>query len=265
LPFFLSVMNSLEIFIIYLSCGAPFGVYFFLQNRNRMKPFEAYLKSFLTVIVWIPYAFRLLNTNITKKLTAVDFDKSADSDSRLKERIDEVQKRLARIFTQADASFPIFEFREVTERYAALTLAGQIDDAGGDESELLRIANHQNIELGAKCITRRNRMRLELHQNLARKDFLKMLAKFAPFETEKLRAVALEFVTLLNDGETLQAVENLFAEVSQTDHGFAVRQREKVVWKAREHKPSPAKTISAPLTQQRRAALSATIKSCSKD
>jgi hypothetical protein len=243
-------MNASEIFILYLSCGAPFGVYFFFQNRHKSAFPIALLKAFLTVVVWIPYALRLLNANVTKNKSVTRFDALDESDSALREKLDRLERQMLQIFLGSRAEVSVFEFREVLERYSGLTLAMRTDEVGENEREVFKIINHKNTELGAKCLHRRNRLRLELHQRLASRDFLKLLAKFSFFETEKLRLNALEFAKLLDDGETRRAVENLFSAGSQNGTDSAVKQGEKAVWNSKEHKPPLAKPISVPLTSR---------------
>jgi hypothetical protein len=244
-------MNAFEIFIIYLSCGAPFGVYFFFQHRQKSTFPIVLLKSFLTVVVWIPYALRILNANVTKKSSVSKFDTLDESDAALRKKLDEIEKRMLQILLDCKREVSVFEFREVVERYSGLTLAGQTDQVGENERGVFEIVNHKNPELGAKCLHRRNRLRLEFHQRLASRDFLQLLAKFSFFEAEKLRRAALEFATLLNDVETRRAIENLFAESPQISQGSAVKQGEReVVWNAKEHKPPLAKPISVPLTSR---------------
>jgi hypothetical protein len=255
-------MNAFEIFILYLSCGAPFGVYFFFQHRKNSRRAPIVLKSFLTVFVWIPYALRLLNANVTKKLSVSKPGAAVDADSGfLKKRLDEIEKQMQQILVGSRTETSVFEFREVFQRYSGLTLALRLraDEIGENEREVFKIANHENAELGAKCLHRRNRLRLEFHQRLASRDFLKLLAKFSFCEAEKLRAAALEFATLLDDGETRRAIENLFAAASdsspQISQDSAVKQGEKeevAVWNAKEHKPPLASSpISVPLASNR--------------
>ncbi len=265
LAIFFNVMNAFEIFILYLSCGAPFGVYFFFQHRKNSRRAPLILKSFLTVFVWIPYALRLLNANVTKKLSVPKSSATSEPDSGfLRKRLDEIEKRMLQILVGSRAEVSVFEFREVFQRYAGLTLAAMqraaADEVGENERAVFKIANHANAELGAKCLHRRNRLRLEFHQRLASRDFLKLLAKFSFFEAQKLRAAALEFVTLLDDGETRRAVENLFAAADnspQISRDSAVKQGEKeevVVWNATEHKPplGNSSRISVPLASRKR-------------
>jgi hypothetical protein len=252
LPFSSNVMNAFEIFILYLSCGAPFGVYYFFQNRHKSSTSTALLKSFLTVVVWIPYALRILNANVTRKLSDSKFDATGDSDAALGRKLDEIEKRMLRLLVESKAPVSVLEFREVIERYTGLTRArAERDEIGANESEVFKITNHKMPELGAKCLHRRNRLRLEFHQRLASRDFLHLLAKFSFFEAEKLRTAALEFATLLEDGETRRAIEKLFAESSQNRSGSAVKQGEKeVVWNAKEHKPPLATPISVPINSR---------------
>jgi hypothetical protein len=241
-------MNLLEIFIIYLSAGAPFGVHFFFQNRYRSVPSIILLKSFLTVFVWIPYALRLLNAYITENIfTALAFARVDGLVSTKRKKLDQAQKRLLRILTLAGTDISLFEIREVLERYAGLTIARQNfpEDA---EPELLKSVNHQNLRIGGKCFQRRNRFRLEKHQILASKDFLNLLRSVSQKEKKKLRPAALYFVKLLDDTETFRAVEKLFDATQQTKKGFAVKSREIEVWKSTEHKQPPARQISLPIS-----------------
>ncbi|HLM02481.1 MAG TPA: hypothetical protein VK400_15625 [Pyrinomonadaceae bacterium] len=190
-----------------------------------------------------------MNANVAKKPAASKFDAFDNSDAdgaALRKKLDEIEKRMLQILSAGKDAVSVFELREVIQRYAGLTLAaGQRDEIGENEREVFRIVDHQNAELGAKCLHRRNRLRLGFHQRLASRDFLRMLAKFSFFEAEKLRALALEFATLLDDGETRRAIENLFAatidekESLQINHGSVVNnqgEKEEVVWNAKERK-----------------------------
>ena len=53
-------MNWNDLIIIYLACGAPFAVYYYLQNRNLNEKNYLYLKTLFRFLVWIPDAFRLV-------------------------------------------------------------------------------------------------------------------------------------------------------------------------------------------------------------
>ncbi|MEO6588731.1 MAG: hypothetical protein ABIP06_05335, partial [Pyrinomonadaceae bacterium] len=61
-------MNLFDAIIIYLACGAPFGVYYFVNHRllnNRV-----FFKTVLILLCWLPFAILLFQRHITKKLPA---------------------------------------------------------------------------------------------------------------------------------------------------------------------------------------------------
>jgi hypothetical protein len=244
LPSAKSVMNLSEFIIIYLACGAPFGVHYFLQNRRETDFSTIVLKSFLTVFVWIPYALRLLHSRITKELINKDFEKNIAADADRQNKLDEIQKNIWQLAAEKNSAVSIFEFREIFERYVGLTLAMKENAAETPGVEIFTVANHPDKNLGAKCLSRRNRSRLDFHQTLASRDFLKLLSRLQANDSEKLRLSAIEFVRILDDAETLRAVEKLFAGAAQRKQSRAVQEMEKEVWNTDRHKPLPAKTIS---------------------
>lgn len=239
-------MNLSEILIVYLACGAPFGVHFFLQNRREKDFSTIFLKSFLTVFVWIPYALRLLHSSITKKLIIKDFVKLSRTDAMRMKNLDALQREIWQYAATQNPEISVFEFREVFERYIGLTLALKDSAAETPDSELLNTANHPNRILGAKCLLRRNRLRLEFHQTLASRDFLRLLSAMREKDSEKLRIPASEFVKILEDAETLQAVESLFVVSPQRNRLTAVKESENEVWNTNRHKPHHARRISVP-------------------
>jgi hypothetical protein len=244
LPSAQSVMNLSEFIIIYLACGAPFGVHYFLQNRRETDFNTIVLKSFLTVFVWIPYALQLFHSRITKELINKDFEKNFAADAARRNKLDEIQKNIWQIASKNNCAVSLFEFREIFERYVGLTLAMKETVAETFENELFTVAKHPDKNLGAKCLHRRNRSRLDFHQTLASRDFLKLLSRLRTDDSEKLRLSAIEFVKILDDAETLRAVEKLFAGAVQRKQTHIVQETEKEVWNTDRHKPLPAKSIS---------------------
>jgi hypothetical protein len=231
-------MNLTDFFLIYLSCGAPFGVYFFLQHRKHTPAPGLWLKSFLTVFVWIPYAFRLLHDFVTRRSKLKDSSKGNSVDFRLHK----IQKAFFQLQSRTQTELPPFEFREVIERYTGLTLASLTNGAEPTppEKEIFRVALRKNTELGAECLHRRNRERLLFHQILAREDFLKTLTRIKETvsETSELKDLATEFTQILGDEEAAEAVGALFNEKRQSVDETSVKTVENVVWKSTEHKPS---------------------------
>lgn len=237
-------MSPIDFLIIYLACGLPFGVHYFLHQRRSNR---LILKTLLVVFVWIPYAFRLLHQKVTKEFP--------------NEKIETVQKQIEKNLPK---EVSIFDFRETVERYVGLTLANQFKDDKPTAKEInfFRLFQNKNAKLAAKCLNRRNRKLLSLHQTQARQDFLETLAII--FETaedkESLGNLAVEFFNLLKDDEAKVSVKNLIKTLEQMPHPLTVNDLEKDLCKSDTHKPQPANQISIRLP-----ALTATANPSTKD
>lgn len=262
------LMNPIDLFIIYLACGAPFGVYYFFQNRAPVKSNLLWFKTFLNFFFWIPFAFLLLRRN--KSFTTLSLfgsDKSALENSEQEANLHPTVKQIERVFLESNLEISVYEFREIIERYIGLTIAYQTDAAqiSDAETELFRIsrAKNKNIELGAICLNRRNRKRLVRHQTEARKDFLQLinqLLKFDSDDVKKLEHSAFELVIILKDSEARNKLEKMFACRLQTGTRFSVTETEKDLWKPEIPRLSPAKQIPYHLP-----AMKATLNSRRKD
>ncbi len=139
-------MNSLDFLIIYLTCGAPLGVFYFLQNRKAQNDNQFWLKTFFTFIFWFPFGLRLLRNHINKKFFA---GKRIFSKSEKKEtEIFLFQKQFEEILQKSKLQISIFEFREAIERYVGLTLAKNFENTKTTETEkeIFWIGNAENAE-----------------------------------------------------------------------------------------------------------------------
>ena len=177
-------MSLIDFTILYFACGSPFAVYYFLQNHD-------WLKSIIIWMLWIPYSFRLLQRKVTSKL---NFDKNIASDSE----IEIIQKEIEQIVFENDTKLSIFEFREIFERYVGLTLSKKQNQIGENETDIFRVAKHENVKLGAICLHRRNQFKLKYHQTLARRDFLKVINEL---NSKKLQLSSLKLFRILEDNE----------------------------------------------------------------
>jgi hypothetical protein len=223
-------MNLYDFLIIYFACGAPVGVYYFLQNRHRSDRQKLLLKTFLAFAVWMPFLWKHFRDRFKNNFGGGRF-----SDAKLEEKIRGARARLEKSLAETNPNLSIYEIREVFDRYASLTLSSQIDDADHQSAskarELFQIAGHNNSELAAICLERRNRKELIFHHTLARADFLDLLVG-----NEKL-AAAIEFVSLLNDAQAKEAIEKM-----QTVEEPFVKNTEKQSWNSETHKPAFTKT-----------------------
>ena len=237
LPFVKTTMNISDIIIIYLACGAPFGVYFFLQNRKKLISSQLWLKSFFTVFVWIPYAFFILNDFATNNQQK----KQIAEQNLLDESLKRIQKEFLDIKTSGLNNLSVFELREVLDRYVGLTMVSDFEQKtpADSENELLRISLRQNSQTAAKCLHRQNLKKFKFHQTLARQDFLKviLILKNSNSDSRNIQKLSLEMICLLNDEEAVEPLQVIFETDWQSKAEFPVNDLEKEVWKSREQKP----------------------------
>jgi len=243
-------MNPIDLFIIYLACGASFGVYYFFHNRTPVVSHLLWFKAFLIFFFWMPFAFLLLLQNKNFRiLSSFCSDNFLSDGSGWKVNLHSTVKQIEKVLRESNLKISVYEFREVIERYIGLTIAAQTDvrEISAAETEFSRLsrANNKNIELGAKCLNRRNRKRLFLHQTEARKDFLHLLDQLLKFNSDemKLEHSAIELVTILKDLEARKKLEEMFACALQTGSRFNVTETEKDLWKPEIPELSPAKQI----------------------
>jgi hypothetical protein len=243
-------MNPIDLLIIYLACGAPFGVYYFLQRRAQSNSISLWLKTLFNFLFWMPFALHLLRRQKTLKTFSVfKFDKTTTADSIQTKHFRSIQKQIEKILLTSDLKISIYEFREIIERYVGLSLAAQSESetTGEQEKEIFRAARMKNVELGAICLKRRNRKRLSFHQTEARRDFLHLINQLNKFDSKKdeLQKASIELVKTLNDLEAQKELENLSADSPQTGNQRRVHKLEKDIWKSEIHRPLPARITSA--------------------
>jgi hypothetical protein len=230
-------MNLSDLIIIYLSCGAPLGVYFFVNNRNRFSPTKLWLKTILIFVLWIPFLFKLVLTKnifsvrrFNKSFPIMDFD----------EEISSIVKNIEVILKQSSLDISIYEFREIFERYVGLTIVKDkhIEEALAND-DFFKLSNHKNIELAKTCMIRRNRMHLSFHQTKARQDFLKLISSLSKsmVDQKNLREETYGFVKLLNDIEAQIPLTEIFGDFQQTQRDLNVNITEEKQWKTDTHKP----------------------------
>ena len=223
-------MSLLDLTIIYLTCGAPFGVYYYLANRFTK---HIWIKSIFVLFLWFPFAIRLLISHITKELREREYSVKFHEQQEAKE-LEKAKKDFETFLPQNDHLVSLFEFREIIERYAGLTLAKNLDAAvpAKNDKELFKINGRKNIEISSVCLNRRNRATLLSHQRDARTDFLRILDElFEIGGDKKLGKHSFEFVKLLKDDEALASINSLLKNTLQIAHDKPVKELEKDLWK----------------------------------
>lgn len=239
-------MNLFDALIIYLACGAPIGVYYFLQNRRIINSNFLWLKTSVVFLFWIPFAFQVLSkNNLLEKLFKITFDKQIASDSKTDNKIALLRKTLEttiiEYIPQNSQNIPklsLFEVREIFDRYIGLTAACQIERKfsryEGIENEFFQISKHKNADLATICFDRRNRKRLFFHQTQARRDFLNLVGIL---NSPDFYYRVIEFVKILEDFESIKILEKLTAQTVQIEKTKSVKNTEKEIWKSETRKP----------------------------
>lgn len=221
-------MNFFELFVIYLACGAPFGVYYFLNHRKDKK--RIFSKTVLTALFWIPYAFTLLRSYVTKELPVSILTKK---DYVREEEILAVKRELETIFIKNKFDMSVFELREIFDRYVGLTATAlNHKDSNESNSEFFEIAGNENSRIATKCQHRRNRRLLFFHHTLAGQDFLKVISEFTsrfPDDAE-IGKTALKLVGILNDGATEKNLKQILESKKQSRQEIPVQKPEKDLW-----------------------------------
>jgi hypothetical protein len=243
------VINAIEFFIIYLACGAPFGVYYFLQHRGGLDSRLLWLKTLLNFIFWLPAAFLFFSRNANLKSPSLfKFSNKTFGADAERNNLQSIQKQMENFFLESDLKISVYEFRETIERYIGLTLTDQSNAAESrvEDEEFLRAAQTSNVELGAICLKRRNRNKLSLHQTEARKDFLFLTDQLlkAGSDEENLEQSAIKLVSILKDFDAQNELEKMFARSEVVGKRINVVKTENELWKPEAPKPSPAKSAT---------------------
>lgn len=242
-------MNNFDFLVIYLTCGAPLGVFYFLRHYKKQNDFQIWLKTFFTFIFWLPFGFRLLEDNLRKKFFAGQNIYAEISEKERK--ISQFQKQFEDVLQESDLPISIFEFREVFERYIGLTVAADCSSRKTTETEreIFRVSNGGNAEIGAICVKRRNRKRLIVHQNKARQNFFQIISRLISTASDKTNFVksATDFFRLLKDAEMQTAFEEFPLADLPRAKDFVANYSEHHLWNTKSRQRQTAKPASGQL------------------
>ena len=237
-------MTLLEITIIYLAVGAPFGAVYYVQHRKRFAANKLWLGAVGACLLWIFYAAFLLRRNI-------NLGKSENRRVAQPQIEKEVERTMQNLLTANGelsaqiSSQSFFEFRETLERYAGLTLAvnnSAADSAASErETEIFLVAKRpkKHSQLGARLVQRRNFKRLQTHQICARLDLVQFVERLAETRNQlslrEFRQELLKLASILGDAEAVRSFERaLLIEQAKSDraaHVERIDQSEQRIWK----------------------------------
>jgi hypothetical protein len=227
-------MTFTEFSIIYLSIGAPFGVYYFFNYSSDNRSFSVWLKTIGVVFFWCAYAV-LLNFGRSQKNTNVQ----SNSDLIAENEIQKAERSLLASYSEISRDGKIvsfFEFRETVERYIGLTSTLGVSVNSADfNNELFMIAERKNHDLllANRCLQRKNLLRLKAHQLQTRNDFLRIFENLFKSNSqasnfEKTLSAAILLTDSLDDADGATALNQIKRKIERQNSSAAPSKKE--VW-----------------------------------
>ncbi len=235
-------MSFLDFIIIYLTCGTPFAVEYFIKNRMSSTLGNCFFKASLITVFWLPYTLNNLWRFIKQQNESlIKFEIDKDPYSLSLSKIQETQKKMESLSLLNEGKYSLFEFRDLVNRYKGLMLEtqGENELSSARESEIFKVSNSSNVNISSICLHRRNRNRLFFHQRLAQRDFLAFLTE--TFRTSihsdinYFIALAVELAVLLKDSEMLIKLKQNFPEILPNNSNFAGAFLEYELWNTEMH------------------------------
>lgn len=237
---FQNAMNIADILIVYLTLGAPFAVYKYLQKGPAPWPHKL-LGSLATLTFWVPEAVRLARRHLTNAYSTYDFVSSAELDAggtRLDEILSELESELATPGTSRR------DVRDLLERYAALaaTADGTFEQFGLKCAELLEVSGTELTRHGIASMVRHNRRKLHHHHIQARRELIRLLESIPEERRSDSKAfeLSVELADLLNDEDALVWLNS----IEEKERGR--------IWKPESHVldeiPAPGRLATSSLT-----------------
>ncbi len=162
-------MTVWDFITIYIACGSPFAVHRLVTRSGRLP--SSLWSASLRLIAWPAFAVGRLS-HLVKELKI----RRRDPDVHAADPILAIRAEMERAVATLDTGASIFEFREVFDRYAGLSLAKSSESLGPASSELFDVSNHSDPWVANACLARKNRVRVEAHLERARADLLEIIS-----------------------------------------------------------------------------------------
>jgi hypothetical protein len=195
-------MDLLDVLIIYLACGAPFGMYQ-MMARRPVSTRNAAAFAALHLALWPFFATSALLNRIGNA--------EASTQRLFDERIDRIRAEMESIAFSNSPVSSVFEFREVFYRYAGLTDAAKSASDPVRHTSIAELNRSGSSEVAAACIARRNREKLQLHQTESRIDFVDAISLLLLETSRKplLLSLAVRLAEHLQDRDAVDELNTL--------------------------------------------------------
>ena len=153
-----SLMSLTDLFIIYLSLGAPAAITVFFEDRQRSLAATA-AKAVGVFLFWPPKTTSLLRQHLRERSSGPKVEATSGRGSG----IDVIRSEILKAVKKLSLTESRLELRDIVERYVTLTREAA-EPAANLETELFRVAGREKWIAGAACLSRRNAARLKRHQ-----------------------------------------------------------------------------------------------------
>ncbi len=238
-------MTLLDASLLYFAIGAPIGVYYYYEKRNLKNTGYLWLKTFLTYVFWVWFAFDIAFVKLGKSLKSTQrLSRNDDTITTTEREILILRKEIESLIINSKAKGSIYEFRESIERYTGLTLAVQnvesitLSNENGNSGHF--VYGFADNPISQACHFRRNNNLLNCHRNRARAEFCEFFAGLdVEDSTIKLLArTSIRFVEALNDGDAKNLLIRSFESNAQIPSADSVLCSERELWNSEKHKQS---------------------------
>lgn len=156
-------MTYIDLLIIYLACGAPFGVYLFTVSDGGRHVLP---RAAAAAAVWPVYA-------------VVYISELFRSRSNRKSDVQRIRTELENLSFSATSPSAVFEFRQAFERFTGL--AGlAVGGRGSQTIDLYTSIGHPQPSLASRCLARRNRRKVDLHLENSLRELAAILDRHTP-------------------------------------------------------------------------------------
>ncbi len=212
-------MTIFDIAVIYITFGAPVGMYSLLRKDQSRLGFNAVAKATIDLILWPRLAFVLALNAAKVRSARSTYYKRKNPKKHITEEEDLLLMRLR----GTHYSLMVPELRWSIDRFLALADA-LASETQNDElrTTVFAVAGHPDEEQGIACLNRRNRNRLRLHLNGARQQLMlaagRQIAGSRASDTLRLLELIGRVADIADDDE-LRAVAASGLSITEHDGG----------------------------------------------
>jgi hypothetical protein len=202
-------MNLSDLIIIYLACGAPFGVYHFTKRGPSLANAKwlAVAGSFL---FWPIFVFGFLVRHFISGNGTVQTAATAG-------RVEQIRNQIEAIAFFDSSMTSLFEFRDVYYRFISLLTAAV--EKPPVRNELFEVSGHTNNKLASRCLARRNLERLTFHQTCVRNEFVDLIRALADGaqDPDEIITLAAALTQYLGDKDATAELKSLLSTTANAN------------------------------------------------